>query len=86
MEIKLYDTFGLSEAEKAFIIEDAQNLNFDFIAESDKLEITISKHEFCSGEKFHAEFDVFLKGFYAGEETGYFGYNYDRELLHSAMS
>lgn len=81
------NNYGLTEAEVAFIKQDAEGMDFDFIRYADELTVTISAHEPSESENFKAEFDVLIEGVSDHERgNGYFGYSYTRELLAAKMS
>lgn len=84
---KIIDNYGLTEAEQAFIKQDAEEMDFDFIRYADDVTVYISKHEPAEGETWHPEFDVLIEGTSECDErgNGYFGYGYTRELLAEKM-
>lgn len=84
---KIIDNYGLTEAEQAFIKQDAEEMDFDFIRYADEVTVTISKHEPAEGETWHPEFDVLIEGTSECDErgNGYLGYGFTRELLAEKM-
>lgn len=85
---KVVDNYGLlSEAEVAFIKQDAEEMDFDFIRYADEVTVYISRHEPAEGETWRPEFDVLIEGTSEEDErgNGYFGYDYTRSLLADKM-
>jgi len=84
---KIIDNYGLTEAEQAFIKQEAEEMDFDFIRYADEITVAISKHEPAEGETWHPEFDVLIEGTSEHDErgNGYYGYGYTRELLAEKM-
>ena len=85
----IVDNYGLlSEAEVAFIKQDAEEMDFDFIRYADEVTVYISRHEPAEGETWHPEFDVLIEGTSEEDErgNGYFGYDCTHELLLEKMS
>jgi len=81
------NNYGLNESEVAFIKQEAEEMDFDFIRYADEVTVTISAHEPCEGETWHPEFDVLIEGASEDDErgNGYFGYSYTRKLLADKM-
>lgn len=84
----IIDHFGLTEAEQAYIKQDAEDMTVDFIRYADELTVYVSAHQPCEGETWAPEFDVLIEGTSEDDErgNGYFGYSYTRELLAAKMS
>ena len=84
----IVNNYGLTEAEVAFIKQNAEGMTFDFIHYADDLTVTISAHKPREGETWDPEFDVLIEGTSEEDErgNGYFGYSYTRELLAAEMA
>lgn len=84
---KVIDNFGMTETEQAFIKQDAEKMDFDFIRYADEVTVYITAHEPADGETWHPEFDVLIEGTSEHDErgNGYFGYGFTRELLAEKM-
>ena len=85
---KVIDNYGkLSQEEVAFIVADAESMDFEFVRYADEIEVTIQSHKPTKGEAWIPEFDVLIEGTSEDDERGegYFFYSASKSWLKEKM-